>query len=335
MGTTLSWTIFAIIVIVALAIDLGLLNRKAHVMRFREALTWAVGWIALAALFAAWVYVRHGVDRGLQFTTGYLIELSLSADNVFLFAVIFRQFGLGVRYQHRVLYWGILGAIVMRGIMIAAGTALIARFHWVTFVFGVFLILTGLRMFVHRDREVDVSDMAIIRWLQNHMRVTADYDGQRFLTVRNGIRYATPMLIVLIVIELTDLMFAVDSIPAVLAISQDPFIVFTSNIFAILGLRSFYFLLAGVMGMFEYLTVGLSAVLVFVGVKMLGFVEVPTLVSLAVITTIIAVAVIASLIKARLHPSPVEPPIMALSDIVDIPSPQDERAEGNEAAKLR
>jgi len=335
LGTTLSWTIFAIIVIVALAIDLGLLNRKAHVMRFREALTWAVGWIALAALFAAWVYVRHGVDRGLQFTTGYLIELSLSADNVFLFAVIFRQFGLGVRYQHRVLYWGILGAIVMRGIMIAAGTALIARFHWVTFVFGVFLILTGLRMFVHRDREVDVSDMAIIRWLQNHMRVTADYDGQRFLTVRNGIRYATPMLIVLIVIELTDLMFAVDSIPAVLAISQDPFIVFTSNIFAILGLRSFYFLLAGVMGMFEYLTVGLSAVLVFVGVKMLGFVEVPTLVSLAVITTIIAVAVIASLIKARLHPSPVEPPIMALSDIVDIPSPQDERAEGNEAAKLR
>jgi tellurite resistance protein TerC len=335
LGTTLSWTIFAIIVIVALAIDLGLLNRKAHVMRFREALTWAVGWIALAALFAAWVYVRHGVDRGLQFTTGYLIELSLSADNVFLFAVIFRQFGLGVRYQHRVLYWGILGAIVMRGIMIAAGTALIARFHWVTFVFGVFLILTGLRMFVHRDREVDVADMAIIRWLQNHMRVTADYDGQRFLTVRNGIRYATPMLIVLIVIELTDLMFAVDSIPAVLAISQDPFIVFTSNIFAILGLRSFYFLLAGVMGMFEYLTVGLSAVLVFVGVKMLGFVEVPTLVSLAVITTIIAVAVIASLIKARLHPSPVEPPIMALSDIVDIPSPQDERAEGNEAAKLR
>jgi len=335
LGSALSWTIFAVIVIGALAIDLGLLNRKAHVMRFREALTWAVAWIALAALFGGWVFVRHGLDRGLQFTTAYLIELSLSADNVFLFAVVFRQFGLGVRYQHRVLYWGIVGAIVMRGIMIAAGTALIARFHWVTFVFGVFLILTGIRMFVHRDREADVADMALIRWLQNHMRVTAEYEGQRFLTLRNGVRYATPMLVVLIVIELTDLMFAVDSIPAVLAISRDPFIVYTSNIFAILGLRSFYFLLSGVMGMFEYLTVGLSVVLVFVGFKMLGLVEVPTHVSLLVITAIIAVAVIASLIKVRMHRSIVEPPIMELSDIVDIPSPEQQKSEDNEAAKLR
>lgn len=248
--------------------------------------------------------MRRGTEVAVQFATGYLIELSLSVDNVFLFAVIFRQFAVSKRYQHRVLYWGILGAIVMRGVMIAAGTALIARFHWVTFVFGAFLILTGIRMFFHRDREVDVADMVVVRWLQRHLRLSPHYDGQRFFTRIGGIRYATPMLLVLVVIEITDLVFAVDSIPAVLAISRDPFIVFTSNIFAILGLRSFYFLLAGAIGVFHYLSIGLSIVLVYVGFKMLGIVAIPTAVSLGIISLVLAASVAASLLWP---PNPVSP----------------------------
>lgn len=293
------WLVFGIAVVVMLAFDLGVLNRRAHEPSFREALLYSIGWVSLACLFACYVFLSRGPDTGLQFVTGYLVELSLSVDNVFLFAVIFSQFGVAKQYQHRVLFWGIVGAVVMRGIMIVAGTALLAKFHWIMYVFGVFLMLTGIRLFLHRHREVDVADMLIVQWLQKHVRLIPDYDGQRFLTVRDGLRYATPLLLVLVVIEVTDLMFALDSIPAVLAISRDPFIVFTSNIFAILGLRSFYFLLAGVIGMFEFLSVGLSLVLIYVGFKMLGFAEIPTGVSLAVIAALIGVSILISLWKNR------------------------------------
>jgi tellurite resistance protein TerC len=293
------WVGFTVLVIVVLAIDLGLFNRKAHAPSFKEAALWSVAWVSLAVLFGAWVFMRDGVEHGMQFASGYLVELSLSVDNVFLFAVLFTHFGIARRYQHRLLFWGIIGAVVMRGIMIAAGTALINRFHWIVVVFGVFLIFTGIRMFLHRNRDIDPSDMAVLRWLRRHFRVTDKLDGQKFFTRIDGVRHATPLFVVLILVELTDLMFAVDSIPAVLAISRDPFIVFTSNVFAILGLRSFYFLLAGVMELFEYLTVGLAGVLVFVGVKMLGIWQISTGWSLAVIVLILGVAIGASLIKAR------------------------------------
>lgn len=299
MNHPMMWIGFTVLVLIVLVLDLGLLNRRAHEPSFREAAMWSSIWISIAVLFGGWVFVKLGAQTGIQFTTAYLIELSLSVDNVFLFAVIFSQFSVERRHQHRVLFWGILGAVAMRGAMIAAGTALISAFHWITIVFGVFLMFTGVRMFLHRHREADVTDMAVLRWLKAHLRLTDQFDGQRFFTVIDGIRHATPLFLVLIIVELTDLMFAVDSIPAVLAISRDPFIVFTSNVFAILGLRSFYFLLAGVMGMFEYLSIGLAAVLIYVGFKMLGILDIPTPVSLGIIVAILGISVAASVIKAR------------------------------------
>jgi tellurite resistance protein TerC len=299
VGNAAMWAGFGALVLVVLALDLGLFNRKAHEPSFKEAATWSLVWISLASVFGVWVFLQKGVELGIQFTSGYLVELSLSVDNVFLFAVLFQHFRVARQYQHRLLFWGIIGAVAMRGIMIAAGTALINRFHWIIVVFGVFLIYTGIRMFLHRHREVDVGDMAAIRWLRRHMRVSDHYDGQKFFTMIDGVRHATPLFVVLVMVELTDLMFAVDSIPAVLAISRDPFIVFTSNVFAILGLRSFYFLLAGVMGMFEYLTVGLAGVLIFVGIKMLGIWKIPTEWSLAAIVVLLGSSIAASLIKAR------------------------------------
>ena len=293
------WVGFGVLVVTVLAIDLGLFNRKAHVPTFREAALWSLVWVSLAVLFGAWVFISDGFELGIQFASGYLVELSLSVDNVFLFAVIFGHFGIERRYQHRLLFWGIIGAVVMRGIMIAAGTALINRFNWIVVLFGVFLIWTGIRMLMHRNRKADVGDMAVLRLLRRYFKITDTYDGQKFFTKINGVRHATPLFVVLVLVELTDLMFAIDSIPAVLAISRDPFIVFTSNVFAILGLRSFYFLLAGVMELFEYLTVGLAGVLVFVGIKMLGIWHIPTIWSLAVIVLLLGSAVGASLIKAR------------------------------------
>ncbi len=293
------WIGFGLLVVAVLAMDLGLFNRKAHAPSFKEAALWSLVWVSLAVLFGAWVFIREGFEPGVQFASGYLVELSLSVDNVFLFAVVFGHFRIERRYQHRLLFWGIIGAVTMRGVMIAAGTALISRFHWIVVLFGVFLIWTGIRMFLHRNREVDVSDMAVLRWLRRHFRITDRYDGQNFFTKIDGVRYATPLFVVLVLVELTDLMFAVDSIPAVLAISRDPFIVFTSNVFAILGLRSFYFLLAGVMELFEYLTIGLAGVLVFVGIKMLGIWHIPTTWSLLIIVVLLGTAMGASLIKAR------------------------------------
>lgn len=293
------WTGFAVMVTAMLALDLGLFNRKAHTPRLREAALWSLAWVLLAVGFGAWVFATRGARTGSEFATGYVIELSLSVDNVFLFAVLFRHFGVQSRYQHRVLFWGIMGAVVLRGVMVAAGTALLARFEWITLVFGLFLVITGVRMFLHRNREADVSDMALTRWCRRLVPMSDQFDGQRFLTRVDGRVLATPLLLVLILVEFTDVVFALDSIPAVFAVSRDPFVVFTSNILAILGLRSFYFLLAGVMGLFEYLSVGLSGVLVFVGIKMLGVVQVGTGPSMAIIAAMLGVSIAASLVKVK------------------------------------
>lgn len=295
----LLWTVFTVAIVAILALDLGVLHRRAHVVRPREAALWSGAWVMLALLFAVGVFLHKGTEPGLQFLTGYLIELSLSVDNVFLFAVIFAYFGVPAALQHRVLFWGILSAVVLRGLMIVAGAALIERFHFIIYLFGGLLILTGIKMFLHRNRETDLAESGLVRWMRRTLPVTEQYDGQRFLTRVNGRRMATPLFLVLALVECTDLMFAVDSIPAVFAITRDPFVVFTSNIFAILGLRSLYFLLAGVMDRFHYLKVGLAFVLVFVGLKMLQVVRLPILVSLLVVAGIVAISIIASLLRTR------------------------------------
>jgi tellurite resistance protein TerC len=302
LDNALLWIGFAAVIVVMLALDLGVFHRKAHRVPVREAAAWSLVWFSLAMIFAAGVFLQRGATAGMEFLTGYLIELSLSVDNVFLFAVIFGYFQVPSIYQHRVLFWGILSAVIMRGLMIVAGAALIRQFHWIIWVFGAFLILTGIKMFLHRNREADVSESSLIRFLKRRLRFTDEYDGQRFFTRRKGLFYATPLFLVLALVEFTDIMFAVDSIPAIFAITTDPFIVFTSNIFAILGLRSLYFLLSGVMDKFYYLKVGLSAILVFVGFKMLGLVKIPIAISLGVVIAILGVAILASALRSsRLH----------------------------------
>jgi len=299
LDNTLLWIGFATGILILLALDLGVFHRKAHAVPLREAATWSLVWFTLAMLFAGGVFYFRGVVSGMEFLTGYLIELSLSVDNVFLFAVIFTYFQVPPAYQHRVLFWGILSAIVLRGIMIAVGAALIARFHWIIYLFGGFLILTGVKMFLHRNRETDPGENALIRLLKRVVPLTDQYHGQRFFIRIDSRLLATPLFLVLSLVEFTDLMFAVDSIPAIFAVTRDPFIVFTSNVLAILGLRSLYFLLAGVMDRFQYLKVGLSAILVFVGFKMLGIVKIPILASLLVVVSILTISILASLWKTR------------------------------------
>jgi tellurite resistance protein TerC len=299
LSNTILWTAFLIGIVLMLALDLGILNRKAHQASLREAALWSVVWVSLAIVFAVGVFLHRGTEAGMQFATGYLIELSLSVDNVFLFAVIFTYFQVPQRYQHRVLFWGIIGAIIMRGIMISAGTVLVRQFHWIIYFFGVLVILSGIKLFLHRNKTVDISESALIGWMKTRLRFTDQYHGQKFMTRVDGLLHATPLFLVLVMIEFTDLMFALDSIPAIFAVTRDPFIVFTSNIFAILGLRSFYFLLAGVMELFEYLPVGLSVVLIFVGFKMLGVVNISIGLSLGVIVVILGAAVAASILKNR------------------------------------
>lgn len=299
LDNTLLWIGFATGILVLLALDLGVFHRDAHVVPMREAAAWSAVWFTLAMLFAGGVFFFRGLGSGMEFLTGYLIELSLSVDNVFLFAVIFSYFQVPPAYQHRVLFWGILSAIIMRGIMIAVGAALIARFHWIIYLFGGFLILTGIKMFLHRNKETDPGENALIRLLLRFVPLTERYHGQRFFVRIDGRLLATPLFLVLVLVEFTDLMFAVDSIPAIFAVTRDPFIVFTSNVLAILGLRSLYFLLAGVMDRFQYLKVGLSAILVFVGFKMLGIIKIPILASLLVVVFILTVSVLASLWKTR------------------------------------
>ncbi|MGH7927203.1 MAG: TerC family protein [Candidatus Binatia bacterium] len=294
-----SWVAFNVLVLGMLALDLVVFHRKAHVVSLREATMWSVIWICLALFFNLWLYVDSGKETALEFFTGYLIEKSLSVDNLFVFLAIFSYFAVDARYQHKILFWGILGALVMRGIFIAVGAALLTSFHWMIYVFGGFLIFTGIKMLRSGDEKLDFERNPLVRWLRGHFRFTNEYHGDKFFVRKDGVLWATPLFLVLCVVEFTDLIFAVDSIPAIFAVTTNPFIVYTSNVFAILGLRALYFLLAGVMEMFHYLKLGLSLVLVFVGVKMVTveFYKMPIAISLGVIGGILGLSIIASLVR--------------------------------------
>jgi tellurite resistance protein TerC len=302
IGTPLLWIGFTLFVLAMLALDLGVFHRKAHTVRVREALVWTAVWISLALLFNLGVYVWFGAERALEFLTGYVIEKALSVDNLFVFLIVFAVFAVPAALQHRVLFWGILGALIMRAMFIVLGAALLQRFHWVIYIFGAFLVFTGIKLLVQRAGEVHPERNPLFRLFRRCVPAVHDYHGGHFTVVKADKRYATPLLLVLVAIEATDLVFAVDSIPAIFAVTTDPFIVYTSNIFAILGLRALYFALAGMMGQFHYLKVGLSLVLVFVGVKMLlaGIYTIPILASLGVIVALLTGAVMAS----RRRPSP-------------------------------
>jgi tellurite resistance protein TerC len=299
IGSPLLWSGFLAFIFVMLALDLGVFHRKSHVIEFKEALSWSVAWVAMALAFNWWVWAAFGPQKGLEFLTGYLIEKSLSVDNVFVFAVLFSSFAVPAQYQHRVLFWGVFGALVMRAIFIFAGAALISAFHWVIYVFGGILVVTGIKLLRRQDEQVHPERNPLFRLFKRMMPAVPDYHGQAFTIVRQGRRYATPLLLVLVAIEITDLVFAVDSIPAIFAVTRDPFIVFTSNIFAILGLRALYFLLAGAIRRLAYLHVGLALVLVFVGIKMVivDLYKIPTPISLGVVTLLIAFGVVLSMVK--------------------------------------
>ena len=289
--------IFTLVVLFLLALDLGVFQRHPHKITIREAASWYAFWVALSIAFNVGVYFWRGPQPALEFLTGYVLEVSLSMDNVFVFAVIFGYMGVRPQFQHRVLFWGIVGALVMRGAFIATGVALVSRFHWILYVFGVFLVVTGAKLFREEKQEFHPERNPLLKIARKLFPITPDYEGAAFFVVREGRRYATPLLLVLLLVESTDVLFAVDSIPAIFAVTLDPFIIYTSNVFAILGLRSLYFILASAIGKFRYLRPGLALVLIFVGVKMLvaGFYKLPIVLSLGVITTVLLVAVAASL----------------------------------------
>ncbi len=296
------WIGFNVFVLAMLALDLGVFHRKAHIVTVKESIAWTVVWVTLALLYNLGVAHYLGDAKGLEFFTGYVIEKSLSVDNVFVFALLFSYFAVPPLYQHKVLFWGILGALIMRAIMIFLGAALIERFAWIIYVFGAFLILTGIKMIVKREEEIHPERNPLVRWFKKLMPVTNDYRGDKFFVRENGVRMATPLFVVLLLVEFTDLIFAVDSIPAIFAVTKDPFIVYTSNVFAILGLRSLYFALAGVLDKFHYLKIGLGVVLSFVGVKMLlGHTawKIDTHVSLGVIVVVLAASIIMSLLRPK------------------------------------
>ena len=310
-GTIWLWIGFNLFVLLMLALDLGVFHRKAHVVSIREATLWSVVWIALAMVFNLGLYFfwdqvsptseYTNSEASLAFFTGYLIEKSLSVDNIFVFVLLFTFFAVPAAYQHRVLFWGIIGALLMRGMLIAVGATLLKEFHWIIYVFGAFLIFTGIRMALHRNEEMHPERNPLIKFIRGIMPVTDNYEGDRFFIRRAGKLIATPLFLVLLLVESTDLIFAVDSIPAIFAVTEDPFIVYTSNVFAILGLRSLYFLLAGVVDKFYYLKLGLSVVLVFVGIKMVmvDLYKIPVGLSLGVIASVLAISVIASLWRAQ------------------------------------
>ena len=291
---------FTAFILAMLALDLGVFHREAHVVRAKEAGTWVAVWMAISLLFAGTLFFWRGTEAALLFLTGYLIEQSLSADNIFVIVMIFSYFSIPEKYQHRVLFWGILGALVMRGVFIGIGTWLIQKIEWVMYIFGAFLIFTGVRMAVRGDEKFDAESNPVMRTARRFLRVTSAYDGTRFFTVERGRYAATPLFLVLLLVEFTDLVFAVDSIPAIFAVTTDPFLVYTSNVFAILGLRSMYFLLAGIVHRFDYLKYGLAVILVFVGLKMLvdKFLHVPILISLCFIILTIGISIAASLLKS-------------------------------------
>jgi tellurite resistance protein TerC len=296
----LFWILFNLFVLVMLVLDLGVFHRRAHTVKFREALLWSGLWIALAAIFAIAVHFWHGRAAALEFTTGYVIELSLSVDNLFVFLLIFRYFRVPPVHQHKVLFWGIIGALIMRAAFIMAGVGLIRKFHWIVYVFGALLVYSGIKLFRQDEAEIHPEKNPVLRLFRRWVPVTKDYEGGKFLVRREGL-FATPLLVVLLVVETTDVLFAVDSIPAILAITLDAFIVYTSNVFAILGLRSMYFALAGMMELFHYLHYGLSLVLIFVGAKMLvsHYYQIPTGVALGVVAAVLLISVLASVFHPR------------------------------------
>jgi len=296
----LFWILFNVFVLAMLGLDLGVLHRPAHTVKFREALAWSGMWIVLASAFAVLVYFWHGRAAAVEFTTGYVIELSLSVDNLFIFLLIFRYFRVAPNHQHKVLFWGIVGALVMRAVFILVGIGLIREFHWVTYLFGAFLVYSGIKLFREEGKAIEPEKNPVLRALRRWIPVTEDYHGERFFVRRAGL-YATPLFVVLVVVETTDLLFATDSIPAVLAITLKAFIVYTSNVFAVLGLRSMYFVLAGMIEAFHYLHYGLSAVLIFIGAKMLAshYYQIPTGVALGVVAGVLLISVVASLLKPQ------------------------------------
>lgn len=291
------WVVFGILITVMLTLDLGVFHKKSHTVSIKESLIWTGVWIALSLAFNAWIYFFMDAQKGLEFLTGYVIEKSLSIDNIFVISLIFSYFKVPSQYQHRVLFWGVLGALVFRIIFVVAGVALIQKFHWMIYVFGGFLVYTGLNMLRGTEKEIDIETNPMIKYIRKFCKITPHFEGEKFYVMKDGVRYFTPLFLVLIMIESTDIIFAVDSIPAILAITPDPFIVFTSNVFAILGLRSLYFAVNGIMEMFEYINYALSGILVFVGIKMLisSYVKVPTLLSVGVIFTFIIVSIVASI----------------------------------------
>jgi len=293
----LKWIGFSAFVLAMLALDLGILRRKSQEIGLKEALTWSAAWIGLAFAFNAGIYYWHGGEKALQFFTSYVVELSLSMDNLFVFVLVFGYFKVPAAYRHKALFWGIIGALVMRAAFIAGGITLIAKFHWIIYLFGAVLIASGIKMIFQSDKEIHVERNPVLRLFRGIMDVTPEYEDGWFFVKQQGRTLATPLFVVLLLLESTDLVFALDSIPAVLGITSDPFVVFTSNVFAILGLRSMFFAVEGVVRRFRYLHYGLSAVLVFVGSKMLlaGLFRIPTCVSLLLISNILSVSVIASL----------------------------------------
>jgi tellurite resistance protein TerC len=303
------WIAFNVFVLGMLALDLGIFHRKAHAVSIKEASIWSGIWILLALLFNLGIYLVWGPEKALEFLTGYVIEKSLSVDNLFVFLMIFQYFATPAVYQHRILFWGIVGALFMRAIFIATGATLLENFHWMIYIFGAFLIITGVKMLLQGDHKLDPQKNPVVRLFQRWIPMTNEYHGQRFFVRQEGKLRATLLMLVLVVVETTDVIFAVDSIPAIFAITRDPFIVYTSNVFAILGLRALYFMLAGVMEMFVYLKVGLSFVLCFVGAKMLlvDFYKIPIGVSLGVVGGILILSVIASLlVQRKAKGSPIE-----------------------------
>jgi tellurite resistance protein TerC len=302
MNTFLLLVGFNVFILLLLAVDLIVFNRKPHEISIRESLAWSAVWIGIALLFNVGVYYWYGHEAALQYLTGYIIEKSLSVDNLFVFLLLFSFFKVPPRYQHKVLFWGILGALVMRGILILVGTALIAKFHWILYVFGLFLVVTGIRMAFHTDdQQVHPERNPVVKFFKRFFRVHPEFHEEKFFVRINNKMYATLLFVVLLIVETTDLVFAVDSIPAVFAVTQDPFIVYTSNVFAILGLRSLYFALAGMLDMFRYLRHGLAVVLTFVGAKMMiePFLEIPITIALAVVAGVLTISVIASILHAR------------------------------------
>ena len=298
MGTPFLWVAFNLFVVAAVALDLGVFSRRLHKVELKEAAITSVVWVVLSLLFGVGILHYSGRQPALEFFTGYLIEKALSVDNLFLFLVIFRTFAIDERFQHRMLEWGILGALIMRAVMIAAGTALIERFSWVLYLLGAFLIYAGAHMLFAKKEQAHPEQNPIVRFATRHLRVTHDYHGERFFTRVKGKLYATPLFLVLVVVEMTDVTLAIDSIPAIFGITTDAFIVYTSNVFAILGLRAMYFLLAGVLNRLRFLTVGLSLVLIFIGGKMIAgyWLHVPESVSLLTVLGILLLALVASLL---------------------------------------